>query len=125
MEKELSPLFLRTIALIEKIPKGKVLSYSQVAKLIGASGCARHISYILSSSSKKYELPWQRVVNSKGRISLQDFGTGKRQEQILLSEGVVIEGGNINFEQYLWCPTEKKLNQILAKIPKHIPYSMR
>jgi methylated-DNA-protein-cysteine methyltransferase-like protein len=125
MKKELTPLFLRSVALIKAISRGKILSYSEVAKLIGANGCARHVSYILSSSSKKYELPWQRVLNSKGCISLQNFGAGNRQEQFLLSEGIVFEKGRVNFDLFLWHPSKSQLKKILSKIPEHIPYSMR
>ncbi|MHA1457965.1 MAG: MGMT family protein [Promethearchaeota archaeon] len=53
------------IKIIKNIPKGKVLTYGMIAKLAGNPRAARQVSWILHSSSKKYDLPWHRVINSK------------------------------------------------------------
>ncbi len=121
----LSPLAIRTIYLVKAIPKGKVLTYSEVSKLIKAPGCARHVSYILSSSSKKYDLPWHRVLNSKGKISLP-IGHGYfEQKKRLEYEGINLENEKINLDKYLWSPTPKQVLKILKGLPKHIPLAMR
>ena len=125
MKNDLSPLFLRTIALIRRIPKGKVLTYSEVAHLIGAPGCARHISYILSSSSKKYNLPWHRVINSQGRVSLKEHGGGMEQEILLASEKVQLLNGKVDLATKMWKPSKLLVQKALKGIPKHIPYSRR
>ena len=93
--KENTPLFLRTIALVKHIPKGSVATYGQVASMIGAHGCARHVSFILSSSSKKHKLPWQRVVNSSGAISEHKWAL--KQRSLLIREGVGLSGKTINY----------------------------
>lgn len=119
--KELSPLFQRSIRVIHAIPNGKVSTYSALAELIEAPGCARHISYILSSSSQKYELPWHRVINSKGRISLPVHSGYFRQKKILEAEGIQFESEKIELNIYMWKPTKKYIRQLLKGLPPHIP----
>lgn len=116
--KQASPLFLRTVALIEQIPKGKVLTYGKVAELIGAPGCARHVSYILSSSSKKHKLPWQRVLSSSGKIP--SHASWPKQVRLLEKEGIEIEGRAIDLDEYQWTPKKRDINSILKGIPKHV-----
>ena len=123
--KEKTPLFLRSVALIKAIPSGKVLTYSEVANLIGAPGCARHISFVLSSSSKKYDLPWHRVVNSKGKISLPVHNHYFRQKKLLENEGILFIEDKIDLKSYLWKPSKSLLNKTLKGIPKHIPLRAR
>lgn len=118
-EQHFSPLFQRAIQLILAIPSGKVLTYGQAAKWIGAPGCARHISWILSSSSKKYQLPWHRVISSSGKISLP-IGSGyQKQKRLLEKEGVLFTKDRIDLTNYLWNPSKKEVNQLLAGLPKH------
>jgi len=77
----------RIIAVIRGIPKGHVLSYGEVARRAGLGNGARMVARILHSSSEKRKLPWHRVVNSQGKISL----TGEAydlQRVLLQSEGI-------------------------------------
>lgn len=97
------------ISVIQKIPKGKVATYGQIAALAGKPHAARGVSWILSSSSKAHKLPWQRVVNSKGQISFpwtsQKF---TRQKNLLRADGVEITPPNqIDLNRYQW---KKKLH---------------
>lgn len=124
-EKDKSPLFLRTIALVRSIPKGKVLTYSAVANLVSARGCARHVSYILSSSSKKYGLPWHRVINSQGKISLPVQSGYFEQKKRLEKEKVKFNGEKIDLMTFQWSPTQKEVKSILKGLPKHIPAAAR
>ncbi|MBP9478678.1 MAG: MGMT family protein [Sebaldella sp.] len=75
------------IKIIKKIPEGEVKSYGEIAKIAGKPRGAREVSRILHSCSKKYKLPWQRVINSQGKISLTGTG-GEIQKEILISEGI-------------------------------------
>lgn len=117
----LSPLAQRAITLIRAIPKGKVLTYSEVAKLIGATGCARHISYILSSSTKKHRLPWHRVVNSQGGISLPVSSGYFTQLELLKKEDVLLKNDKVQLNQFLWRPKDSELKKLLKGLPKHVP----
>ncbi|MBL4660233.1 MAG: MGMT family protein [Alcanivoracaceae bacterium] len=83
----MSPFSLKVIALIKSIPAGKVASYGQIAFHAGNHRAARQVSRILHSCSKKYQLPWYRVINSQGKISLSNDGF-EHQYQLLKQEGI-------------------------------------
>lgn len=89
---------------IKKIPPGKVATYGQIAALAGNPHAARQVVWILHSSSRKDDLPWHRVVNKEGRISLKPYSGYEMQKALLEKEGVTFEGDTINFDLYLWCP---------------------
>lgn len=92
----------RAIAVIRSIPKGKVLTYGDVALLAGNHRAARTISWLLNAASEKYGLPWHRVVNSRGAVSLEGEG-GELQKQLLCAEGVVFnEKEQIDLSRYRW-----------------------
>lgn len=92
------------IEIIQAIPKGKVISYGKISVYAGKPRGAREVSRILHSCSVKYELPWHRVINSKGMISLGKNGGYEIQRALLLSEGIVFNNEKIDFERYLWHP---------------------
>lgn len=90
---------------IKKIPQGKVATYGQVAALAGNPRAARQVVWILNSSSRKDELPWHRLVNGKGQISLKRNHGYEIQKKLLQKEGVNFsEKDTINFKRYLWSP---------------------
>jgi methylated-DNA-protein-cysteine methyltransferase-like protein len=91
------------INIISNIPEGKVLTYGTIAALAGSPRGARQVTRILHSSSKKHNLPWHRVVNSKGKISLK-IQDGYNEQMIRLSsEGVIFsEDDQIDLKKYLW-----------------------
>jgi methylated-DNA-protein-cysteine methyltransferase-like protein len=60
----------RVISIIQSIPEGKVMTYGQIASYAGSPRGARQVVRILHSMSKKHHLPWHRVINSKGEISI-------------------------------------------------------
>lgn len=95
----------RVIALVKNIPEGKVATYGQLAGLAGSPRAARQVVRTLHSSSEKEELPWYRVVNSQGRISLKPGSGYELQRALLEAEGVTFDrSGTIDFEKYLWSP---------------------
>jgi len=85
----------RAINIIKDIPKGKVMTYGQIAGLAGSYRGARQVVRILHSMSKKYNLPWHRVINSKGEISIKDDESFNIQKLTLQSEGIEVEGETI------------------------------
>ncbi len=88
------------LVIIQRIPRGRVMSYGQVAKLAGNARGARQVARILHSMTQKYNLPWHRIINSEGRISIAG-GLAKNQKELLQSEGVeVSEDGYIDFSKY-------------------------
>ena len=95
----------RILAVLSSVPKGKVLTYGIAAEYAGFKGMARQVSWILHSMSGKYGLPWHRIVNSQGKISLYKGKEGNLQEQMLAAEGIIFgPGGKINLKKYLWEP---------------------
>lgn len=88
------------ITIIKNIPIGKVMTYGQIAAKAGNPYGSRQISRILNSMSSKYELPWHRVINSKGEISLQ--GEGRLlQMSLLADEGIYLVDNKIDLNKYL------------------------
>jgi len=98
------------IAIIKSIPRGKVATYGQIAALAGSPSGARQVVRILNTCSTKYKLPWWRVLNSKGKISL----TGEdyiEQKARLLKERIKFDkNDSIDFDKFLWKP-KKKISQ--------------
>lgn len=95
----------KVIKLLRLIPEGKVATYGQIAALAGNHRAARQVARILHSCSTKKQLPWQRVVNKQGEISLSDADGHERQKRLLMSEGVVFDPtGRIDLARCLWSP---------------------
>lgn len=102
----MTPFTLRVIDIIKSIPYGKVMTYGQIAAIAGNPRSARQVSRILHSMSQKYELPWHRVINVRGRISLRDEGY-LLQKQLLVEEGVYFKAdGSVDMIEHLFEPSE-------------------
>src|SRR4051812_39163630 len=92
------------IEYIRKVPRGKVVSYGQVAAAAGSPRAARQVGGILRGADvEKEQLPWWRVINSQGVISIKGSWTATKelQAKLLKSEGVVIDQNfTIDMEKY-------------------------
>lgn len=96
-------LSLRIIELIKQIPQGKVTTYGRIAAMAGSPGGARQVVRVLHACSEKEALPWFRVINALGKISLRPGHGYELQEALLEKEGVIFGKNNkLNFEKYLW-----------------------
>ncbi len=105
----INPFSARVKSLLKKVPRGRVVSYGHIASLAGDPRGARQVVRLLHSSSDKEMLPWHRVINSKGKISLPRGGGYELQKAMLEKEGVVFGlGETVNLEKYLWWPRRKK-----------------
>ena len=83
----MSPFSEEVIKIIQSIPTGKVASYGQIALIAGNPRGARQVSRILHTCTQKYNLPWHRVINSQGKISLKNEGF-ELQYGLLRKDGV-------------------------------------
>ncbi|WP_203248380.1 MGMT family protein [Sporosarcina beigongshangi] len=92
----------RVIRIIQGIPTGHVMTYGQVAAAAGSPRGARQVVRILHSMSEKYHLPWHRIINIKGEISL----TGGDQQELLEMEGVRLNNGKVDLTIYRWFPPD-------------------
>ena len=99
----------RVLALVARIPEGRVMTYGQLALLAGNPGAARQAGFVLNSLVGGSELPWQRVINAQGRVSTHKVGFGDMQERLLVAEGVVLDAsGRCDLSKVQWWPEEQK-----------------
>src|SRR5262245_154669 len=74
----------RIYAVVRRIPKGRVATYGQVAALAGYPGHARQVGYALSALPSGTALPWHRVINARGEISLRHWPGAEVTQRMLL-----------------------------------------
>jgi methylated-DNA-protein-cysteine methyltransferase-like protein len=87
---------------IKRIPEGKVATYGQIAAMAGDPDATRLVVWALRAYSDDEKLPWHRVVNSQGRISLKGEGSDI-QRALLEREGVKFdEQDRIPLDLYRW-----------------------
>ena len=94
----------RIYSTVRRIPRGRVATYGQVATLSGLPGRARQVGYALAALTSSTAVPWQRVVNAAGAISLRPLDGGISQRLLLEREGIRFVGDRIPLERYLWRP---------------------
>jgi uncharacterized protein YeaO (DUF488 family)/alkylated DNA nucleotide flippase Atl1 len=94
----------RIHATVSRIPKGRVATYGQVAEVAGLPRRARLVGRALRELDEDSDVPWHRVVNAKGTISLRGdlLDHEGLQEQLLRREGVDFDGRTIPLERYRW-----------------------
>ena len=95
----------RIYQVVSMIPSGCVATYGQVAELAGLSRAARLVGTTLSRLPGDSQLPWHRVINSQGRISLPpDSPAYTQQKDRLEQEGVEFAGERLSLRRYRWKP---------------------
>ena len=91
--------------IVSRIPRGRVATYGQIAKLAGIPRQARRVGYALRTLPEGNAIPWQRVVNASGAISKRGDPEGETlQFQLLRLEGVAFRGGKIPLDRFQWRP---------------------
>ena len=97
------PLYERIYYVVSLIPQGKVATYGQIARIVGTC-TARMVGYAMSSLQPGRNVPWQRVINSKGMISFPPGSPGAALQRALLEEeGVIFDDkGRVNLRVYGW-----------------------
>ena len=103
-------LYTHIYDMVRRIPPGRVTTYGRIAELVG--GCtARMVGYAMAALKRGTapDVPWQRVVNAKGKISVHGDGIGNAmQRAILEGEGVQFdENDRIDFSQFGWAGLEE------------------
>jgi methylated-DNA-protein-cysteine methyltransferase-like protein len=99
--------FSRIYAVVLRVPRGRVATYGQVARLAGLGGQARLVGYALAALGGRSRVPWHRVVNAAGRISLRHDGGPEATVQRLRLERERVrfdERGAIRLEKFRWRP---------------------
>jgi len=98
----------RVYQIVRRIPRGRVMTYGQIAYILGEGYTPRTVGFVMHSANA--DLPWHRVINSQGRCS-----TGRvvlpadKQQRMLEMEGVEFDNhGKCELAEYLWHPAEEK-----------------
>jgi methylated-DNA-protein-cysteine methyltransferase-like protein len=95
----------QVLEILRAIPAGEVATYGQIALLAGNPRGARQVARILHALSEREDLPWHRVINRHGRISLRRGAGYELQRALLESEGIAFAADDsIDLDLYLWCP---------------------
>lgn len=100
----------RVFEIVRQIPEGRVMTYGQIAEILGENYTPRTVGFVMNSAEK--DVPWQRVINAQGACSTGHIILPVNlQQQILESEGVAFnEKGRCDLKKYRWQPesTEEK-----------------
>jgi len=101
MENERVSVYRRIYDMVRRIPSGRVATYGQIAALVG--GCsARMVGYAMAGVSDE-TIPWQRVINARGRISIRDPNGYSLQKAILEREGIDFdESDSVDLSVFGW-----------------------
>jgi methylated-DNA-protein-cysteine methyltransferase related protein len=103
-------------SVLRRVPRGRVVTYGQVATLAGLDGQPRLVGYALHALKPGTTLPWHRVINARGTVSIRSNGTASLSQRLLLErEGIAFDArGRVSLERYRWNPspsTSRKPNR--------------
>ena len=106
MVQDTNELHRQILEVIALIPYGKVASYGQIAKLAGLPKHARLVGYVLKHLDIESTIPWYRVINSQGKISVTRINEkGENVQQNLLEqEGIYLLNGKVSLKIFGWQP---------------------
>jgi methylated-DNA-protein-cysteine methyltransferase-like protein len=96
----------RIFSVVASIPRGRVTTYGRVAEMAGCAGQARQVGYALAALPADTTLPWHRVINARGEISLRTRSDGHRLQRALLTDEGVEFGpqGRVSLARFGWYP---------------------
>ena len=99
----MSDSYDRIYAAVRRVPRGRVATYGQIAAVAGLPGHARQVGYALHALKPSTSVPWQRIINAKGMISLRPMRGGVSQRMLLEAEGVSFDaGGRVSLSKFGW-----------------------
>jgi methylated-DNA-protein-cysteine methyltransferase related protein len=106
----------RILAAVKRIPRGRVSTYGNIADVAGLPRRARLVGTVLKHAPASRDLPWFRVINSNGRISLPAGSDAyARQRRKLEAEGIIFRGDCVDMKRYCWPPRDSTLDELLWK----------
>lgn len=98
----MSSLYAAIYRLIAEIPPGKVATYGQIASMMPRC-TPRQVGYALAATPDDVDIPWHRVINARGEVSVRSAGDGAaEQKRRLLAEGVLLAGDRVDLERCGW-----------------------
>jgi methylated-DNA-protein-cysteine methyltransferase-like protein len=93
--------------LVKRVPRGRVITYGQLATATGLRAGARAAGYAMAACPKGRGIPWHRVVGAGGRILLREPHAAL-QRRLLESEGVTFERGRVELATHVWAPPKTR-----------------
>jgi methylated-DNA-protein-cysteine methyltransferase-like protein len=101
----------RVFRIVRSIPRGRVMTYGQIAEILGEGYTPRTVGFVMHSSNDK--TPWHRVINAQGGCSTRGLVLPHdKQQRMLEAEGVSFnERGRCDLQRYLWIPGETAGNR--------------
>ncbi len=87
---------------VAKIPKGRVATYGQIARLVGSARAARAVGQLMANNKDPQSIPCHRVVGSTGALTGYAFDGVSAKRRKLVAEGVSFKGSRINLATSLW-----------------------
>ncbi len=100
----ISTLYKSIYEIAAQVPYGKVVSYGQIARMVGTG--ARQVGYAMAAlkSGSHPDIPWQRVINSQGKVSVHGDGIGNAMQlELLKGEGVKFDSeGRVAGAEFWW-----------------------
>jgi len=102
----------RVYEIVRRIPRGRVMTYGQIAYILGKGYTPRTVGFVMHGADEK-KTPWHRVINSQGRCSTARVVLpADKQQRMLEREGVKFDAsGRCDLEQFIWHPGPKKTRQ--------------
>jgi methylated-DNA-protein-cysteine methyltransferase-like protein len=97
----------RVWRLVARIPRARLVTYGQVAELLGAWGRARQVGWALRRLPLPTAIPWHRVVNARGSITMTPSREGSDwiQRDLLVAEGIPVDArGRVPLARFRWDP---------------------
>ena len=96
--------YQRIYEVVRRIPEGRVATYGQVARLAGLGRQARQVGYALHALPDGHDVPWHRVINARGEISMRTDPVHEGlQREMLEEEGIVFDQhGRVTLCEYQW-----------------------
>ena len=120
----MTSFFERAYQMVRHIPPGRVATYGQIARLLGMPRAARTVGWALHSLPEGSDVPWQRVINAKGTISLGSHGHGGALQRAMLeAEGIVFDDqGHVDLDVHGWTgPDLTERQQLLIPEGEQLP----
>ena len=102
LQKPPSPLYQNIYVHVRQIQPGFVTTYGRIGQLVGCT--ARTVGFAMAALPNGSDVPWQRVINSQGKVSPRSDGEGNVMQRLLLeAEGIVFNrSGEIDLKSHLW-----------------------
>lgn len=107
-----TPLYSAIYSLVRQVPYGRVTTYGKIGRQVDCN--ARTVGFALAALPENSDVPWQRIINAQGKVSLRSDREGNLLQQILLEkEGIYFQrSGKIDLDKFLWNPANSGQREI-------------